>query len=92
MGPVQAVIPNTPEAEQIILMLSKNVPSYIGNVLKDQGLPELFFVRSNQKVLLPNPSLGDGKLHLGLGHRYSYSQLGSSRGEEMCCHGNAIVV
>jgi hypothetical protein len=44
MGPVQAVIPNTPKAEQMILMLNKNVPSYIGNVLKDQGLPESFLL------------------------------------------------
>jgi hypothetical protein len=33
--PVQAVIMNTPEAEQMILMMNKNVPAYIGNVLKD---------------------------------------------------------
>ncbi len=44
MGPVQAVIPNTPEAEQMILMTNKNVPVYIGNVLKDQGMPELFLM------------------------------------------------
>ncbi len=40
MGPVQAVIPNTPKAKRMTLMLNKNIPSYIGNVLKDQGLPE----------------------------------------------------
>ena len=39
MGPVQAVIPNTPKAKRMILMMNKNVPSYIGNVLKDQGMP-----------------------------------------------------
>jgi hypothetical protein len=44
MGPVQAVIPNTPEAERMILMMNKNVPSYIGNVLKDQGMPETFLI------------------------------------------------
>jgi hypothetical protein len=42
MGPVQAVIPNTPEAKQMILMLNKNAPTYIDNVLKDQRLPESF--------------------------------------------------
>jgi hypothetical protein len=42
MGPVQAAIPNTPGAERMMLMLKKNVPSYIGNVLKDQGLPDFF--------------------------------------------------
>jgi len=44
MGPVQAVIPNTPEAERMILMMNKNVPSYIGNVLKDQGMPDDAFL------------------------------------------------
>jgi hypothetical protein len=44
MGSVQAVIPNTPEAEQMILMMNKNVPAYIGNVLKDQGMLELFLM------------------------------------------------
>jgi hypothetical protein len=44
MGPVQAVIPNTPEAKRMILMMNKNVPSYIGNVLKDQGMPETFLI------------------------------------------------
>jgi hypothetical protein len=39
MGSVQAVIPNTPKAKWMILMMNKNVPSYIGNVLKDQGMP-----------------------------------------------------
>jgi hypothetical protein len=40
MGCVQAVIPNTPEAEQMILMMNKNFPACIGNVLRDQGLPD----------------------------------------------------
>jgi hypothetical protein len=44
MGPVQAVIPNTPEAKRMILMMNKNVPSYIGNILKDQGMPETFLI------------------------------------------------
>jgi len=45
LGPVQAVIPNTPEAERMMLMMNKNVPSYIGNVLKgDQGMPEAFLM------------------------------------------------
>jgi hypothetical protein len=42
MGLVQAVIPNTPKAERMILMMNKNVPVYVGNVLKDQGIPEPF--------------------------------------------------
>jgi hypothetical protein len=44
MGPVQAVIPNTPGAEWMIVMMNKNVPAYIGNVLKDQGMPESFLM------------------------------------------------
>ena len=44
MGRVQAVIPNTPEAEKMILMMNKNFPAYVGNALKDQGLPEEFLM------------------------------------------------
>ena len=44
MGRVQAVIPNTPEAEKMILMMNKNFPAYIGNALKDKGLPEEFLM------------------------------------------------
>jgi hypothetical protein len=57
MGPVQAVIPNTPEAKRMILMLNKNVPSYIGNVLKDQGLPELFLLDLVKKSSCPTQFL-----------------------------------
>ena len=53
MGPVQAVIPNTPEAERMILMMNKNVPSYIGNVLKDQGMPEAFLMELVRKSCCP---------------------------------------
>jgi len=49
MGPVQAVIPNTPEAERMILMMNKNVPAYVGNVLKDQGMPEPFLMELVKK-------------------------------------------
>jgi hypothetical protein len=44
MAPVQAVVPNTPEAERMIVMMNKNFPAYIGNVLRDQGLPEEFLL------------------------------------------------
>jgi hypothetical protein len=44
MAPVQAVVPNTPEAERMIVMMNKNFPSYVGNVLKDQGLLEEFLM------------------------------------------------
>ncbi len=42
VGPVHIVIPNTPEAKRMVLMMNKNFPAYTGNVLKDQGLPEGF--------------------------------------------------
>jgi hypothetical protein len=44
MGGVQAVIPNTPEAKQMVLMMNKNLPVYIGNALRDQGLREDFLM------------------------------------------------
>jgi hypothetical protein len=44
MAPVQAVIPNTLEAEWMIAMMNKNFPSYVRNVLKDQDLPEEFLM------------------------------------------------
>lgn len=42
MGRVQAVIPNTPEAEQMILMMNKNLPAYVGFALEDQDFPKEF--------------------------------------------------
>jgi hypothetical protein len=53
MGPVQAVIPNTPKAERMILMMNKNVPAYVGNVLKDQGMPEDFLMELVRKSCCP---------------------------------------
>jgi hypothetical protein len=44
MGQVQAVIPNNSEAKQMVLMMNKNLPAYIGNALRDQGLPEDFLM------------------------------------------------
>jgi hypothetical protein len=44
MGIVQAVVPNTPEAEQMILMINKNFPAYVGYVLHGQGLPDGFLM------------------------------------------------
>ncbi len=40
MSPVQAVIPHTPEAEKMILMLNKNFPAFLTFVLRDQHFPE----------------------------------------------------
>jgi hypothetical protein len=57
MGPVQVAIPNTPKAERMILMLNKNIPSYIGNVLKDQGLPESFLLDLVKKSCCPTTQL-----------------------------------
>jgi hypothetical protein len=46
MGRVQAVIPNTPEAEQMVIMMNKtSLPMLaVGFSLRDQGLPELFLL------------------------------------------------
>ncbi len=53
MGPVQAVIPNTSKAERMILMTNKNVPAYIGHVLKEQGMPEPFLMELVKKSCCP---------------------------------------
>ncbi len=53
MGRVQAVIPNSPEAEQMILMMNKNFPAYVGNVLCDQGLPEPFLMELFRRSCCP---------------------------------------
>ncbi len=44
MPPIQAVVPNTHEAECMIVMMNKNFLAYVGNVLRDQGLPEDFLM------------------------------------------------
>jgi hypothetical protein len=44
MAPVQALVPNTPKAEHMIVMMNKNFLSYVGNVLRDQGLPKDFLM------------------------------------------------
>ncbi len=43
-GRVWAVIPNTPEAKQMVIMMNKNLPAYVCFSLQDQGLPELFLL------------------------------------------------
>ncbi len=42
MGPVQAVVPNSPEAERMIMMMNKSFLAYVANVLRDQGFDETF--------------------------------------------------
>jgi hypothetical protein len=42
VGPVYILIPNTPEAKRMVIMMNKNFVAYVGHVLKDQGLPETF--------------------------------------------------
>ena len=53
MGKVQAVIPNTPEAEQMILMMNKNFPEYVYHVLSDQGLPADFLMELFRRSCCP---------------------------------------
>jgi hypothetical protein len=40
MSPVQVVIPQTPEAEKMILMMNKNFPAFLSFVLRDLHFPE----------------------------------------------------
>ena len=42
LSPVHVVVPHTPEAEQMILMMNKNFPAYISFVLEDQGFSKDF--------------------------------------------------
>jgi hypothetical protein len=36
------IIPNTPKAEQLVGKMNKNLPAFLLNVLKEQGLPDDF--------------------------------------------------
>jgi hypothetical protein len=36
--------PNTPEADQMVIMMNKSLPAYVGFSLRDQGLPESFLL------------------------------------------------
>ncbi len=53
MGKVQAVVPNTPEAEQMIFMMNKNFPAYVGYVLRDQALPNSFLIELFRRSCCP---------------------------------------
>ena len=44
MGDVEAVIPNTPEAEAMALMMEKNVAAYLGNYLTDVGMDQSYVI------------------------------------------------
>jgi hypothetical protein len=60
MGRVQAVIPNTPEAKQMILMMNKNFPAYVGHVLRNQGLPDDFLIELFNRSCCPTMILEMG--------------------------------
>jgi hypothetical protein len=53
MGRVQAIIPNTPEAKQMILMMNNNFPAYVGHVLRDQGLADDFLIKLFNRSCCP---------------------------------------
>ncbi len=38
--PTHIIIPNTPEAECLVGMMNKNLPAFLSNMLKEQGLPD----------------------------------------------------
>jgi len=40
MSPVQVVVPQTPEAEKMVLMMNKNFPAFLTFVLRDLHFPE----------------------------------------------------
>jgi hypothetical protein len=40
--PTNVVIPNTPKAERILLMMNKNLPAFLWHMLLKQGLPKEF--------------------------------------------------
>ena len=40
MSPVQVVVPQTPEAEKMVLMMNKNFPAFLTFVLRDLDFPE----------------------------------------------------
>jgi hypothetical protein len=42
MMPTYVVIPNTPKAERMLLMMNKNLPTFLYHMLLKQGLPEEF--------------------------------------------------
>ncbi len=66
MAPVQAGIPNTSKAERMIAMMNKNFPSYVGNVLKDQGLPDDFLMELFHRTCCQIICLQRLHKHLGI--------------------------
>jgi hypothetical protein len=40
--PTHIIIPNTPKAECLVGMMNKNLPAFLSNMSKEQGLPEEF--------------------------------------------------
>ena len=53
VGSVHIVVPNSPEAERMVVMMNKNLPAYVGNVLKDQGLPESYLFELVRRSCCP---------------------------------------
>ena len=53
VGSVHIVVPNSPEAERMVMMMNKNFPAYVGNVLKDQGLPESYLFELVKRLCCP---------------------------------------
>jgi hypothetical protein len=48
--PMHLVVPNTPEAEQLVGMMNKNLPAFLSHTLKEQGLPDEFINELLQKL------------------------------------------
>ena len=44
MGVVEVVVPNIPEAKQMVLMMNKQIAAFMVHYLKDQGMNEDFLL------------------------------------------------
>jgi hypothetical protein len=53
VGPVHIVFPNSQEAERMVIMMNKNLPAYVGHVLKDQGLPDSYLLELVKRLSCP---------------------------------------
>jgi hypothetical protein len=53
VGPVHIVFPNSPEVERMVIMMNKNLPAYVGHILKDQGLPDSYLLELVKRLCCP---------------------------------------
>ncbi len=75
MGRVQAVIPNTLEAEKMILMMNKKFPPLHRKRTQGQGLAGGVLDGSSQEVLLPDDDERNPSLQVGSREEVAAKQL-----------------